>query len=453
VDELPELLAQIVGADQVLTGEQAAAYAWDALGAHRGFDAEALLPQPLCVVRPVETTEVAEIVKLVCERGLAIVPFGGGSGLMGGAVAVRPSILIDTQRMNRVLDVDACAQIVRVQAGATIAAVNEALAPHGLFCGHDPWTVNVATVGGTISTDSLGYLGARYGSMGDQVLGLTVVLPDGTVVSTTATGKSSVGPDLKRLFIGGEGCFGVITEATLRVFPVPGARRFVAFGYPDFETGFRAVLRVRDAGIRPAVLDFGDDGNEGREATLILGFEGDAGVVAAETTAAAAICSQGGGRDLGEGPGVEYWERRHDIGDRFAEGRRAGITRKAPASGGFDFVHVSIPTSRILDYRSKAIESASRQGVRLVETGLWCLPELFSAVLATDGDRAALGNAVDEMLRAAIAAGGSIEYCHGVGLRLAHLMDEQHGDALRVLRGFKGTLDPAGTMNPGKLAL
>ena len=454
VDDLLESLAQIVGREHVLTGDQTATYAWDALGPHRGFDAERLEPQPICVVRPAGTAEVADIVQLAAERGTPIVPYGGGSGLMGGAVSVRPSIVIDMRRMNRVVEVDACAQMVRVEAGAPISDVNDALALHGLFCGHDPWTVNVATVGGTISTDSLGYLGARYGSMGDQVLGLAVVLPDGSIVSTPASGKSSIGTDLKRLFIGGEGCFGVITEATLRVFPVPEAMRFVAFGYPDFARGFKAVMSVRDAGIRPAVLDFGDDGMDGEgEATLILGFEGAATVVDAEITAASAICAAAGGRELGEAPGIDYWARRHDIGDRFAERRRSGEPRPAPPSGGFDFVHVWIPASHVMDYRSGAMEIASRQDVRLVETGLWCLPELFSAVLATDGDRPALGRAVDDMLRAAIAAGGSIEYCHGVGLRLAHLMGEQHGEALRLLRVLKGALDPAGIMNPGKLSL
>src|SRR5262249_43121363 len=139
-------------------------------------------PLPLAVVRPDTTEEVMEVLAVVRERALPVVTVGGGTGLMGGARSVRPGIVLEMARMDRVLAVSAEDRTARVQAGVIIAKLNEALAPHGLFCGHDPWTVPIATVGGAIGTHGLGYLGGKYGSIGDQLLGLQVVLADGNVV-------------------------------------------------------------------------------------------------------------------------------------------------------------------------------------------------------------------------------------------------------------------------------
>ncbi|MGD9894315.1 MAG: FAD-binding oxidoreductase, partial [Dehalococcoidia bacterium] len=123
---------------------------------------------PLAVVRPATIEEVTAVVRIAAEAGLSIVPYGGGTGLMGGARSLRPGIVLDLRRMNRVVEIAAEDRTVRVQAGAVFADLNRTLADSNLVCGHDPWTVPIATVGGAISTHGLGYLGARYGSIGDQ---------------------------------------------------------------------------------------------------------------------------------------------------------------------------------------------------------------------------------------------------------------------------------------------
>jgi len=451
-------LARIVGDANV--SADTAAYAWDALGPGRGFTGfDALEPQPLCVVRPGTTPEVAGVVRLAVQWGVPIVPFGGGSGLMGGAVAVRPSIVIDMGRMNRIAEISRVNQTVRVEAGAVLRDVDTALAPEGLMLGHDPWTVSVATVGGAISTDSLGYRGAKYGAMGDQTLALVAVLPDGAVVETHAGGKASVGPDLRRLFIGGEGCFGVVTEATLRAFPRPESQRLRAFQFPSFEMGFRAVLSMQAIGLTPAVLDCGEDFSPGayRPGTsrLYMGFEGFREEVAAAEARAVRVCEETQGQDLGEAEAQQFWEHRHDIGDRFAERRRSGAR---PSSGGaFDYVHVALPPSAVLAYREECIEVLRSNGLRPLELGIWCRPGLFSVAFMAEGDaqicRPSLAAAVDELVARAQDAGGSMEYCHGVGLRLAHMMQREHGKGMEVLRTLKRALDPQEIMNPGKLGL
>ena len=307
VDQLSGPLAQIVGEENVLTGANVARFSRDALGAARGSPQVAPVPAAdVVVVRPGETQEVAAVVRIANERGIAIVPRGGGSGLMGGALPLTRSIVIDTTRMDRVLDVSRDDQTMLVQSGAVLGEVNRHLEPHSLVLGHDPWTVNVATVGGTISTDSLGYLGAKYGSMGDQVLGLTVVLPDGSLLETGAVAKASVGPDLRRLFIAAEGCFGVITEARLRVFPIPEERLLLAFQFASFGDGLAAILAMRTCGLAPDILEFdeefGDDG-ESELGPLYLGFEGYRESVRAAAERARSVCVASGGRELPESEG------------------------------------------------------------------------------------------------------------------------------------------------------
>ena len=258
---LLEKLSRLVGPDYVLTERsQLEEHSWDALSEGRIHPLRRPEPaNPLCVVLPPSTGEVQKVVLLANEEKVPIVPYGGGSGLMGGAISLRPGIVIDLRRMNHVLEIDKEARTARVQAGIVLASLEKSLIERGFLIGHDPWTLPVATVGGAISTNSLGYRGGKYGSMGDQILGLEVVLPHGEVLRTRSVPKSSTGICLKHLFIGGEGCFGIVTEATLRVFPSPEVLSLRAFCFPSFEVGFWASKEIFAKVLKPALMDFGDD--------------------------------------------------------------------------------------------------------------------------------------------------------------------------------------------------
>ena len=377
---------------------------------------------------------------------------------MGGTIAVQPSVVIDLKRMDSIIDIDYENRSARVEAGVILETLELALNREGLILGHDPWSLPIATVGGAISTDSLGYRGAKYGSIGDQVLGLTAVLPDGRIFERTAPAKSSVGPDLRRLFIGSEGCFGVVTEATLRTFPEPERRILRGFRFPRFEAGFAAIVEMHGIGLRPALLDYGETpaADEGTgPAKLYLGFEGFHEQAAAEERRARRICEASGGKPIAQSEARGFWERRHDIARGFAERRRQGGARPSPAGGAFDFVHVTLPRSQVLDYRAACGPVLERHSVRAVEYGIWCWPELFSVTMTADGAdaRERLSRTVDELLSLTREMGGSMEYCHGVGVRLAHLMAREHGGGLEVMRSIKRALDPQGILNPGKLGL
>jgi alkyldihydroxyacetonephosphate synthase len=457
---LIESLSQIVGPEHALAdASHLDEVSWDALSEGRLHPSnKSVAALPLCVVLPDSTAEVQKIILVANEEKVPIVPYGGGSGLMGGALSVRPGIVLDLRRMNRVLEVDVEARSARVQSGCVLESVDQRLNEAGFILGHDPWTVPVATVGGAISTNSVGYRAGIYGSMGEQVLGLEAVLPNAEIVRTRAVPKSSAGIDLKSLFIGGEGCFGVVTEATIKIFPMPETRALYALSFDSFEQGYGAIQKMSARGLRPAMIDFGDNGEKYQGlALLYLAFEGAKEIVEAEAKIALAVCDGAGARRLSRQQAEDFWNERHTIARRFMENRRQ--RRERGRDGVYrDWIHVALPASKVLPFRKAAMEIIAKRGVHLQESGLWVRPELFSMPLRIEDDgtnraQLALEETVEELLRLVQKMGGSMEYTHGVGVKLAPLMAEEHGYGLEVMRKIKRTLDPNNIMNPGKLGL
>ena len=432
---------------------------WDALSEGRLHPRHSpQLRAPLAALNPISTEEVRGIVEVANAENVALVPFGGGSGLMGGALSVRPCLVIDLRSMNRILEIDGESHSARVQAGTVLESLDQKLNDHDFILGHDPWTVPVATVGGAISTNSVGYRAGIYGSMGEQVLGLEAVLPNGEILRTRAVSKHSAGLQLNALLIGGEGCFGIITEATIKIFPKPQARRFVGYLFASFEQGYAAIQAMFHQRLRPAMLDYGDD--EDRHdpgALLYLVFEGNAEMTALEEKLAAAICLAHHGESLPRAETEAFWNDRHEIARRFMRNRRQ--RRERGRDGMYrDWIHVALPSSKVLVFRRAAQAMIRRRGVRLQESGLWVQPELFSMRLGADEEdlpdaQLALEETVEELLRLVQQMGGSMEYTHGVGVKLAPLMAAEHGYGLEVMRRIKRTLDPNNIMNPGKLGL
>jgi alkyldihydroxyacetonephosphate synthase len=459
MNPLREKLTKIIEPERIsANAEYLDELSWDALSEGRFHPHhQPQLASPLCAVAPISTDEVQKLVRFANQENLSIVPFGGGSGLMGGALSIRPGLVIDLRRMNRILAIDSEARCARVQAGAVLEAVDLALNQAGFILGHDPWTVPVATIGGAISTNSVGYRAGIYGSMGEQVLGLEAVLPNGEVLRTRPVAKHSAGLNLNSLLIGGEGCFGIITEATIRIFPKPEARLFRGYLFASFEQGYGAIQAMFHRRLRPALLDFGDDAEKQGGAILYLVFEGNHELNAVEESQAVALCQANGGKELPRSDAEEFWCERHEIARRFARNRRQ--RRERGRDGIYrDWIHVALPSSKVLAFRSAAQEIVERHGVRLQESGLWVQPELFSMRLgAEDGAVAkpqlALEEAIEELLRLVQHIGGSMEYTHGVGVKLAPLMAEEHGYGLQVMRQIKKILDPNNILNPGKMAL
>lgn len=446
-----------------------ARYAADALVPARayraGFAADVL---PAAVVRPTTVEHVCELLRWAHAEGVPVVPFGGGSGLMGGATPVQGGVTVDLRGLNRVRRISREDRLVEAEAGVVLVQLNEALGPHGLFLAHDPWSVHVATVGGAVSTNGAGYRVGGYGRMADQVLGVEVVLPGGHVVRTPSVPSPGPGPELHRLFCGAEGTLGVVTAATLRAWPVPEAERLVALRFERFEDAWAWVVASVEVGLRPAVLDVGEEPGRGgtapgglrTETTAYVGFDGPREVVEASVERCLRMGREHRAQRLPDEDAEEFWRGRHRPGEEFARRVRSQPDGRLRARWGrlFDYLCVSLPASAVLQFRRLAFERLAQAGYRLAEFGLWGGPELVSVAYADpkgdpheEGDRAKLAEVSDALLREALRLGGALEYCHGAGRKLRHLVPEAFGEGLSVLRALKQALDPRGVLNPGKL--
>jgi alkyldihydroxyacetonephosphate synthase len=214
--------------------------------------------RPLAVVRPTNATEVATAVRVLAKHEVAVVPRGGGSGVVGGADAPSDAVVLDLGALDEIISLDEDNLQVCVGAGVGLAALEAWLHERGYTTGHYPQSIALAQVGGLVATRSSGQFSSKYGSIEDLVLGLEVVLPDGEIVRMSPAPRRAVGPDLRALWIGSEGTLGVITEVTLKVVPLPEERRTQAFALPSFAHGLVGMRKFMRVGWRPAVVRLND---------------------------------------------------------------------------------------------------------------------------------------------------------------------------------------------------
>lgn len=466
--ELLQKLAAIVGADNIDTDDQALDdYSRDAVGWARISPNAGTPTLPDLVVRPTSTQEVVDIVKLAKRTKTPLIPYGSGTGVMGAATSLNPGIVLDMGHMSAILRVSAEDRTATVQPGVVLGDLDKALNEFDLFLGHDPWSQPIASVGGAISTNGLGYLGSGYGGMGDQVLGMEFVTPNGDVIRTKPVPKASTGADFKHLLIGGEGVFGVMTEITLRAHPVPEDRRVYAIRFPSFPFGFAAVCEMFSIGLIPAMVDMGEEGephiaSEGDfPTTLYMTLDGFREMTEAKETRALQIVQQHHGDHLGPTEAKNFWNTRHRSAERYLESRAKGQRHPwasdRPANGFFDYIHTALPISRVLEFRQEALRIYEEHNVEVHECAIWGPPELFSILARdetaeTDADMERGRAASDAALMLAQDMGGNMEHVHGIGLRLIHLMERELGKGgMATAKRIKRALDPAGIMSPGKL--
>ena len=397
--------------------------------------------RPLAVVRPATTDEVREVVVLANKHCIPLTPRGSGTNYAGSAVPVKGGVVLDLTRMNKILSIFDDSMSAKVQAGVILQNLEEALNDKGFTFGHDPGSFPSATVGGCISTWSLGWRAGKYGDMGSLVLALKVVLPTGVVVETREVPKSSTGFDVKSLFIGAEGTLGVITEALLRIHPLPEKRVILMYSFNSFEQAYKSLLKVFRSGLTPTT-SYVEDSMDEQGAVVFLGYEGVKEIVEVQVKRAASILEAEGGTKLDDKVAKEYWLNRHDM---FSQMNKEGSA---------DSIETAVPVSKVLEFHVFLKEWAKRSGVKPIGIGSWVFPENLGIDLAFDETKAEeYAAARDELASKALELGGTVSYCVGVGIRFPHLMRKEHGSALDVMKTIKRALDPNNIMNPRGLGL
>ena len=460
-ESLISSLSNTVGTENTLTDPyDLDRYSGDALSPSRAFNAKNSFERLAdVVVRPASTTEVSTVLKLANEFQTPVIPYGGGTGVMGGTVPTAGGIILDLQRMNKIISINPTDMTAEVEAGVVLEDFENILFDLGLMPGHDPYSVPIATVAGTISTNGVGYRAGAHGTMGDQVVALEAVLPSGQIMKTRAVPNQSSGPSLKHLFIGSEGVFGIITKACVRVFRLPESQVFQSIAFDTFQQGFNAATEIFALGVRPTLVDLTE---EDTGIIFHMLFEGFQEGVAANEKRALRVCSQLGGRMLGPDPTTTYWETRRQSAESYkasALGKPRSVRwSRWRSRRGFDYLHLGLPISQVLEYRRRCDNMMAKAGFRVTEYAIWSRPELFSMLIVPKSGTAAnsrkrLEETVQQMLELAQDMGGVMEYCHGVGVKLNHLLAREMGVGQEVVQAIKQALDPNNIMNPGKLGL
>lgn len=457
--KLRKALQDILGVDRVVIRDKVPArFRFDALRPYRAYPGLRMGGYaPTFLLRPESTAEVSSTIRVAKRFHVPVVPYGGGTGLMGAAVALRGGMLVDTARMNHIEELSREDMTFRAESGVVLEDAYRQLNQHELLFAHDPWTRPIATIGGAISTNSLGYLGAKYGSIGNQLLGVEAVLPDGEILKTRPAQFSSTGFDLRRLFIGTEGLFGIVTWAVVRAFPKLEAMKLVSYRFPTFKAAHRAISRMRVENVRPSMIDYGEEPGSDESSQLNMAFDGLEGEVFAQSAKAEDVISGCGGSKSDDAEARGFWEHRHDIALTYQRRISKRVPDEEPRTK-YDYVHISLPSSKVVSFREALLSIARSEGVKVLEVGLWQGPELLSMVLsasASDPKTATrrLWQASNKIIKHGQDLGGAMEYCHGVGLKLAHLMKREHGVGLEIMRQMKRTIDPLNILNPQKEGL
>jgi D-lactate dehydrogenase (cytochrome) len=414
---------------------------------------------PDVVVFPHTNEEVAAIVRLCHAARIPVIAFGIGTSLEGHVAALYGGVCIDLSQMNRVLAVNVADLDCRVQAGVTREQVNAELKGTGLFFPIDPGAN--ATIGGMASTRASGTNAVRYGTMRENVLGLTVITPDGRIVRTGGRArKSSAGYDLTRLFVGSEGTLGIITEIQLRLYGIPEAISAAVCQFQDLKSAVDTVIVAMQMGIPVARIELLDDAQmdvcirysklEGFKAapTLFFEFHGTVAGVREQSELMESITAEHGG-------GAFEWATRTEDRARLWKARHSAYYASKACYPGMEAfaTDACVPISRLADCVLESKADADATGlvapiVGHVGDGNFHLTIIFDPTRAEERAKAeALAKRVSMR---AIAMGGTCTGEHGIGVHKLEALVAEHGEAVELMQTIKRALDPRNIMNPGK---
>lgn len=428
---------------------------------------------PDAVVLPGSDDDVAAILGYCSQQRIAVVPFGGGTSVVGGLDPVRGEfdavVSLDLRRFDSLLALDVVSGEAELGAGVTGPEAERLLGQHGFSLGHFPQSFEYATVGGFASTRSSGQDSAGYGRFDDMIRGLRAVTPAG-VLELGRAPASAAGPDLRQLLIGSEGVFGVITRVRLQVHRVPETVRYEAWSFPDFAAGAAALRAVAQIGAGPTVIRLSDEAETGVNlaTTEAIGnqqitggclaitvFEGTAAHAESRHAETRTVLETHGGNSLGDGP-ARAWEHGRFSAPYLRDSLLAGGALCETLETATDWSNLATLKTVVTDALTSALADSGTAALVLCHishvyaTGA----SLYFTVVA-----AQRGNPLDQWRaaktaasEAIVAAGATITHHHAIGVDHRPWMSDEVGElGVALLRAVKAMLDPAGICNPGKL--
>lgn len=449
----PDALARVVGAGGLLTKpEDLMLYEYD------GLSSQAL---PDAVVFPSTTAEVAAVVKLAAEYGVPIVARGAGTGLSGGAVVTSGGIVVSLARMKKILEIDVENQRARVQPGVVNLDLSLAVSEYGYYYAPDPSSQKACTLGGNVAENSGGPHTLAYGVTTNHVLGLEMVLPDGSVVRTGGVCRETPGYDVRGLVIGSEGTFGIVTEITVRLCRKPEAVKTLLAVYDRCPDATETVAAITARGITPAALEMMDglmlraleDATHAgfpvdAAAVLLIEVEGLTEAVEEEACAIEAVCREKRARE------VRLAKTAHER-ELLWRGRKNAFGAIGRMSPNFYVQDGVIPRTRLpemMDYMDEISKKYNLRIANIFHAGDGNLHPLMMYDQRDPDQTRCVMRAAQEVIAKCAELGGSITGEHGVGLEKNELMPLLFSeDDLEMMRGVKQVFNPRGTFNPGKV--
>lgn len=428
---------------------------------------------PDAVLVPGTDDEVAALLRFCADHSIAVVPFGGGTSVVGGLDPLRGDfkavVSVDLRRFDQLHSLDEVSGEAELGAGLTGPQAEKLLGERGFSLGHYPQSFCFATIGGFAATRSSGQDSAGYGRFDDMVRGLRAVTPAG-VLDVGRAPASAAGPDLRQVLLGSEGAFGIITSVRVRVHPVPETTRYEAWSFPDFATGAAALRAVAQTGTGPTVIRLSDEAETGvnlattdsiGEAKItggclaITAFEGSRAHVESRHAETRELLRAKGGTSLGAGP-AQAWEHGRFNAPYLRDGLLSAGALCETLETATSWSNVPTLKAAVTDALTRSLADSGTPALVLCHishiypTGASLY---FTVVAAQRGNpieqwRAAKTAASEAMMR----VGATITHHHAVGADHRPWMRDEVGDlGVKVLRAVKATLDPTGIMNPGKL--
>jgi len=454
--QVMDAIRQVIPDERLITST-AALYAY-------GFDASIHHRTPDVVVQPRSTEEVSEIVKIADEHEIPVVARGSGTGLSGQAVPIQGGIVLDLSTMDRVLEVNVEDLYCVVEPGVIYAKLNKQLAPKKFFFPPSPGSSDVCTIGGMVACNASGMRAIKYGATRDYVLGLEVVLPDGSISHMgTRTIKNSSGYQLEKLMVGSEGTLGVITKITLRLLPLPKKRAIAIASFDEIEQAGQGISNIVASGLQPAGLEIMDSvciravnkatgtGLPDCDAIILAEVDGDEAVIKQDIEAIADICRESGATR------VDFTHKKEEMASLW-QGRKSVLP--SLSRYGEDSVSVSladdmsVPISRIPVAIKRFQEIAEEHGILVGTYGHAGDGNLHTKVLINPLEEGSWDHAeaaVDAIYHTVLELQGTVSGEHGIGISKAPWMQQERQDSLKLMHAIKQAIDPKNIMNPGKI--
>lgn len=418
---------------------------------------------PSIALYPTDTGQVAEIMKILYQEGVAVIPRGAGTNIAGSFIPLdRGAVIIDLNRMNRIIEIDKENLTATVEAGVVTLDLMTEVEKVGLFYPPDPSSQKVSTIGGNVAVNAGGPRGAKYGNTLDYVLGLEVVLADGRVLNTGSKCiKQSSGYNLSKLFVGTEGTLGIITKVILKLVPKPESKKTMVAVFDKLLDASQAVSNIIAKGIVPTTLELMDDKMIAlvdqfkptgfpldAEAILIIEVDGPETILDGQLELIHGICMDTGARSTQIAKDTveaeKIWEARRSSYGVFARAAQNVLTED-----------ITVPRTLFPELVKKIKEIGQKYDVNLcivAHAGDGNTHPAIMADLRDQDEKERVEKALEEMALEGIRLGGTLSGEHGIGIVKKDFMIKEHGAVgLSVMQGIKSVLDPKGILNPGKI--